>query len=334
MPREAPSWWYRKTGIQALLLAPAALVWEVTTRLRWMIARPYRSRLPVICVGNLTAGGAGKTPVALAVARILQQESQRPVFLTRGYGGQQQGPHLVDRQRDTAADVGDEPLLLARVAPTIVAANRAKGAALAEEMKASVIVMDDGFQNPSLAKDLSLLVVDRAVGTGNGWVLPAGPMRAGLAFQLARAQALIPVGKGDGADTVIKRARQAGLSILDADIAPRDETAWLRDKPVIAFAGIGNPEKFFRMLEELGASVTDQFAYPDHHLFSERDAKDLITLAAEKDAQLITTEKDMTRLDGNGSLERLRKTARALPVRMRFKDQGKVKRFLARATQG
>lgn len=333
MPPEAPSWWYRKTGLRALLLAPAAFVWQLATRLRWKMVRPYRAKIPVICIGNLTAGGAGKTPAALAIARILQQAGERPVFLTRGYGGQQQGPHLVDRKTDTAAQVGDEPLLLARVAPTIVSADRAKGAVRAEDMNASVIVMDDGFQNPSLAKDLSLLVVDRALGIGNGWVIPSGPMRADLGFQLARAQALVPVGQGDGADAVIECARQAGLSVLEAEIAPHAETAWLKGKPVVAFAGIGNPDKFFQMLEELGASVTDQAVYPDHHVFSEQDAKDLMALAAVHGAQLVTTEKDMARLDGGGSFERLRKAARALPVRMRFKDQGKVKRLLLRVTK-
>lgn len=333
MSLEAPAWWYRKPGIQALLLSPVSLAWGAASRLRWMFTRPYRADIPVICVGNPTSGGAGKTPVAMAVARMLQQAGERPVFLTRGYGGSITGPHLVDRQEDSAADTGDEPLLLARVAPTIVSASKREGARLAAQSKASVIVMDDGFQNPSLEKDLSLLVVDKSLGIGNGRVIPAGPLRANIRFQLSKAHALVPVGSGHAADRVIEHAQRLGLPVLDADLVPRDDTDWLKDKPVLAFSGIGYPEKFFSMLEALGASIVERAPFPDHHAYTYADADRLLELAMRQGAQLVTTEKDMARLDGAGSIERLRKAARILPVRIRFKDQGKVKRLISRAAR-
>lgn len=333
MSLEAPSWWYRKPGIQAVLLSPVSLAWAAVARLRWMVASPYRASIPVICVGNPTSGGAGKTPVAMAVARLLQQEGERPVFLTRGYGGATYGPHLVNRQEDSAADVGDEPLLLARVAPTIVSSSKTAGARLADQSKASVIVMDDGFQNPSLEKDLSLLVVDKSLGIGNGWVIPAGPLRANMRLQLSKAHALVPVGSGHAADSVIEQAQHLGLPILEAELVPRDNTDWLKVKPVVAFSGIGHPQKFFSMLEKLGASIMHRASFPDHHAYSYQDADQLLEIAMQHGAQLVTTEKDMARLNGAGSIERLRKAARALSVRMWFKDQGKFKRLVSRAAR-
>jgi tetraacyldisaccharide 4'-kinase len=241
-----------------VLLAPASLVWDAATRLRWATTRPFRASVPVICVGNLTAGGAGKTPAAMAIARFLLDAGEHPVFLTRGFGGRQEGPHLVDREQDRAQDVGDEALLLARIAPTIVAADRAAGARLAQENRCSVIIMDDGFQNPGLAKDLSLIVIDRTQGVGNGRVIPAGPLRGSLAFQLARTHALIRVGSGNAADGITALARRASLPILDAEIQPRSKTAWVSSKPVVAFAGIANPDKFFHTLELLGCKLAPQ----------------------------------------------------------------------------
>src|SRR3990172_10587814 len=182
MRREAPFWWYRNKGAVAALLAPLGQLYGRIAEARARGAAPYRSRLPVICIGNFTAGGAGKTPTAIAVAELLKGLGMRPAFLTRGYGGKSRGPVVVAKGQ-TAAAVGDEPLLLAEHAPTMVAADRVLGAKAIETtdasvVDASVIVMDDGFQNPHLAKDLSLIVVDSEVGIGNGLVMPAGPLRA------------------------------------------------------------------------------------------------------------------------------------------------------------
>lgn len=314
------------------LLEPAALLWRLGMRLRWSISRPYRSRLPVVCIGNPTAGGAGKTPAAMAIAELLKEQGQQPVFLTRGYGGIERGPRLVDSIRDTAAQVGDEPLLLAEVAPAIVSADRAEGARFAEALDGTVIVMDDGFHNPSLVKDLSILVVDGMLGIGNGQIIPAGPLRASLSFQLARAQALIVVGAGGGEQEIAARALARSVPVLRAQLVPKGETQWLQATPLFAFAGIAHPEKFFRMLERQGATLAGQAAFPDHHRFTAADARKLLALAAEAGAELVTTEKDRVRLAGSErELGTLREATRALPVVMKFEDEAAVAALLETA---
>src|SRR5262245_34545841 len=240
-----PPFWWRAAGIEARLLSPAAAVYGAVAAHR--LARPgQRAGVPVICIGNPTVGGAGKTPLALAVARMLAAAGERPVMLSRGYGGRIAGPIQVDPSGHGAADVGDEPLLLAQVAPTVVAADRVSGAAAARVAGASVIVMDDGFQNPSLAKDFSVLVVDGRRGIGNARVLPAGPLRASLGVQLDRAHAVVVVGSTDGAAAVVPQARARSLPVFAARLVPdAGFIAALEGKPVLAFAGIGDPEKVF-----------------------------------------------------------------------------------------
>jgi tetraacyldisaccharide 4'-kinase len=300
------------------------------TRARRVFANTYRSKLPVICIGNFTAGGAGKTPAAIAVAHILRSAGERPIFLTRGYGGTIKGPHLVNPGSDKAHGVGDEPLLLARVAPTIVAADRAQGARLAESQDASVIIMDDGFQNPGLAKTLSLIVIDGVLGLGNEHVIPAGPLRASLGFQLAQADGLILVGEGDAAGRVHALAKRALLPVLSAEIMPDRDGAWLKDKPLVAFAGIGNPDKFFRTVEDLGGKLLERMPYPDHHPYTQQDALKLLGLASSNDACLVTTEKDLVRIEGGAELQKLKEATRALPVRLRFKEEKAAKEIILR----
>ncbi|MGI9388268.1 MAG: tetraacyldisaccharide 4'-kinase [Methyloligellaceae bacterium] len=328
---KAPFWWYGSgTSLTAFLLEPLALVWELATQLRWAVTNPYRSKLPVICVGNLTVGGAGKTPTAIAVAEQLRSNGEAPVFLTRGYGGRIRGPHLVDVHRDSAADVGDEALLLAQTAPVVVSADRANGARLAEAQRSSVIVMDDGFQNPQLEKDFSILVVDRAIGIGNGLIIPAGPMRGSLRFQLLKAQAVILIGAGTAASEVETRARMLELPVFDATVAPKSPTKWLKNKQVIAFAGIAHPEKFFQTAEQAGAQIIERHSFADHHAYTEEDAGGLLADAEKMGALLITTEKDHVRLLETGEARAaLKKTARSLPVSLRLKN---VKEFSALLT--
>lgn len=326
-----PQWWYAKQSIAPVLLTPAALVWNAVTRARWAIAKPYLSRLPVICIGNLTAGGTGKTPAAIAIAHILQNAGERPVFLTRGYGGSTCGPHLVDPFIDKAATVGDEPMLLARVAPTIVSTDRADGASLAECQDASVIIMDDGFQNPGIVKTLSLIVIDGALGLGNEHVIPAGPLRASVGFQLARANGIILVGEGDAVERVQTLARGASLPVVSATLVPERDNTWLKKKALVAFAGIGNPEKFFRSVESLGGNIVARKSYRDHYTYSSQDALELLTLAARHNAHLVTTQKDFVRIEGVSELQELQKSTRALPVNMQFKDMGKLKQMLTQA---
>lgn len=326
---KAPGWWDDKSGLLPSLLSPASWAVGALMRAQWALRRPRHASLPVICIGNLSVGGAGKTPTAIAVAGLLKALGKRPAFLSRGYGGTIREPHLVDRDRDSARDVGDEPLLLARQAPTIIAADRPRGAAKAASEGASIVVMDDGFQNPTLSKDISLIVIDAEAGIGNGRVLPAGPLRAPLGFQLARSDALVVIGKGTAAEPIASWMKAHGRPVLAADLVPDEETSWLTEAPVLAFAGIGRPEKFFHTIEAEGGSLAGRIAFADHHRFSEADATRLLGEAKDKNAQLVTTEKDWVRVPAaNGPLGELKSAARALPVRLRFADEGAVKGLL------
>jgi tetraacyldisaccharide 4'-kinase len=293
----------------------------------------YRSRLPVICVGNFTAGGGGKTPTAIAVATLLKAMGRKPAFLTRGYGGTAKGVVRVEGQE--ADDVGDEPLLLAAAAPTFVSADRVAGAKAIEASDADVVVMDDGFQNPALAKDLSLIVVDAASGLGNGLVIPAGPLRAPLEIQMARANALLVIGEGKKADGLVSAFERAGKPVLRAKTAPNCDARWLGVLPVIGFAGIARPSKFFSTLKANGAGLIASHAYPDHHRFTEKEAKALLKEADEKKAMLVTTEKDWARIpddDEDSALTELKHRSRPFPILMTFEDEEKAKDLLGAAT--
>ena len=332
MPHKTPSWWYRKGGsIAAALTLPAALYGRVAAS---RMTRPpaYRSRLPVICVGNFTAGGGGKTPTALAVASLLKALHRRPAFLTRGYGGNAKGVVRVEDQ--DAESVGDEPLLLAAAAPTFVSADRIAGAKAIEETGADVIVMDDGFQNPALAKDLSLIVVDAASGLGNGKLFPAGPLRAPLAAQMACADALLVIGEGKKADGLAADFTRGGKPVLRAKITPNCDARWLGVLPVIGFAGVARPNKVFATLKSNGARLIASHAYPDHHRFTETEAKALLKEADEKTAMLVTTEKDWARLpddDAESALAELKHRARPFPILVKFEDEAKAKDLLGAA---
>jgi len=296
----APRFWWVRPGLAATLLAPLSAIYGSVAARR--LARPgTRIGIPVICVGNPTVGGAGKTPTAIAIGRQLIADGERPMFLTRGYGGRLAGPAMVQASHG-AADVGDEPLLLARIAPTVVARDRVAGARLAEQQGASIVVMDDGFQNPSLRKDLSILVVD-ARGIGNGRVIPAGPLRAPLARQLDRAGAMLLV-RGGAAD-IESAARARGLPVFHGTLEPRpDAVASLRTGKVLAFAGIGDPEKFFATLGAAGIEAPIQRGFGDHHRYTAGEAAALIATAERNDLVLLTTEKDLARLLGTRASRR------------------------------
>ena len=303
----APEFWTTDKGFGralALALAPLGALYGLSVRLKHGGARSFRPRARVVCVGNLTAGGTGKTPVAIALALALKEQGRRVAFLTRGYGGSLSGPVQVERGKHSAREVGDEALLLAAVAPTIVARDRALGAALADEL-ADVIIMDDGFQNFSVAKDLSLLVID-AGGFGNGRLIPAGPLRERPEHGFARAHAAVLIDDAEHDLTFFKgetlRAR--------TELAGRLK---LEGRKVFAFCGIGNPEKFFRMLTEMGAQLVGTRSFPDHHNFSRADIERLKTRADALGAHLLTTEKDFVRLD-----EDAREGVLPVPIRIVF----------------
>lgn len=325
----APAFWWRERGWQAALLAPLGAVYGVIAALR-LGGAGFRAGIPVICIGNPTVGGAGKTPAAIAVAEILRAGGRCPFFLSRGYGGRQAGPVQVDIDRHRAADVGDEPLLLARVAPTIVARDRAAGARVAEKLGANVVVMDDGFQNPSLAKDISILVIDGGRGVGNGCILPAGPLRAPLRAQLARAHALLMVGAAARAPLPSLAEGQIELPLIRAEITPDQHTVThLRGRPLLAFCGIGDPQRFRATLDAAGLDVRDLRAFPDHHPFTRREAEALLAEADARGLTLITTEKDFVRLSDAPEQQALRARVQVLPIRLSLADQSSLVRLIS-----
>lgn len=326
MRLDAPSWWYQaQPHWKARVLSPLAVIYDAATRRRMGRAPDCRLELPVICVGNFTAGGAGKTPTARAIADRVAARGLQPAFLTRGFGGVIKGPHRVDPSVDTPMDVGDEALLLASDAPTIVAADRAAGGRfLADGGLADVVILDDGLQNPALHKDLTLAVVDARLGVGNGFSLPAGPLRADLDFQMQRVDGVVVLtthnGKLADADhtrggspLLSEAIKRAGRLRIDADVVPDPQLHRLRAMRVLPFAGIGMPQKFFNTVRSLGADVLMERPFPDHHPYTEGEASELLALAQQHDAQLLTTEKDWVRLDVAQPAQRELK-ARALPV--------------------
>jgi tetraacyldisaccharide 4'-kinase len=290
MPSLSPPEFWSRPGLVPSLLEPAAQAYAALGAARRALATPYRAAVPVICVGNLVVGGAGKTPAVESLARLLLARGRHPAILSRGYGGSEAGPVQVDPARHDAALVGDEPLFLSRTAPVWVARDRAAGARAAIVAGADCVVMDDGFQNAGLVKDLSLLVVDGGYGFGNGRVLPAGPLREPASQGLGRADAVVLIGEDRAG--VLPRLRKP---VLHAALMPRNGGDFAA-KPVIAFAGIGRPEKFFATLESVGADLLARHAFPDHHPYSDAELRRLADAAAAIGARLVTTEKDWMRL--------------------------------------
>ncbi|MDR3515893.1 MAG: tetraacyldisaccharide 4'-kinase [Azospirillaceae bacterium] len=310
----APDFWQNPASWAGRFLAPVGAAFGLAGWLRWQRAAPQTAAVPVICIGNLTAGGAGKTPVALAVAAAVIGHGGHPHFLTRGYGGRLRGPVRVDPAHHSADDVGDEPLLLAPVAPTWVARDRVAGARAAVAAGASAIIMDDGFQNPSLRKSLSLVVVDAATGMGNGRLLPAGPLREPVARGLGRADAIILIGTGD-APGLFPHGATARCPVLRARPVATDAAATWRGRRMLAFAGIGRPEKFFATLEQTGAVIVDRRAFPDHHPYRPDEIATLRADARRLAAIPVTTSKDAARLPADA-----RHGIAVLPIRLSWDD--------------
>ena len=289
----APEFW-RRGGALPALLAPLAWGYDAIGHIRRTVIRPRRVGRPVICVGNLVAGGAGKTPVALSIGAALAGKRRAVHFLTRGHGGLARGPLRVDLARHDARNVGDEALLLAAVAPTWVARDRPRGARAAIAAGAEVVVMDDGFQNPALAKDLSLVVIDGDYGFGNGWVMPAGPLREGVAGGMRRAHAVVVLGGEPAAWD--GHLAGFGLPVLHGTVEPTADCAALAGRPVLAFAGLARPEKLFATLEAMGCRIVAKLAFPDHHRYHPDEIMSLVEEASAKGAVPVTSEKDHVRL--------------------------------------
>jgi tetraacyldisaccharide 4'-kinase len=324
-----PAFWHRPSSWTSNLLRPLGAVYGAVAAFR-LQRKGFDAGIPVLCVGNYHLGGAGKTPAVLALTKILRELGESPVVLSRGYGGRLRGPVMVDPLRHVAADVGDEPLMLASHVPVAVARDRVEGVALARSQRASVILMDDGFQNPAIAKDASLIVIDSIRGLGNGLVFPAGPLRAPLAPQLARTDALIVVGEGGAGRTMAAEIAAQGGLVLAAHLKPQAEAvARLAGKRVLAFAGIGDPARFFRTLRSSGIEVVREKAFADHHPFSPGDIEALIADAKRDALALVTTEKDLARLRTGAELPAWARDITPFAITMEFDDAAPLRKFLA-----
>jgi tetraacyldisaccharide 4'-kinase len=324
MPRlPTPEFWARP-GLVPDLLQPLAWAYAAGGALRRAWTLPWRAPVPVVCVGNLVAGGAGKTPVAIALARRLRAQGHAVHLLSRGYGGSLAGPIAVDPAQHDAGQVGDEALLLAAAAPAWIARDRRAGARAAIAAGAKCLLLDDGLQNPTLAKDLSLLVIDGAYGLGNGRVLPAGPLREPLGTGLARCDAVVLMGE----DRTGVAPLLAGKTVLRARLAPENADA-VDGRAVAAFAGIGRPAKFFATLESAGAKLVARHAFPDHHPYRADELRRLLAEAGAAHALLVTTAKDAARLSAEW-----RAHVQVLEVAAVFDDEVALGRLLDRVTQG
>lgn len=321
---KAPAFWWRPDGIASALLSPLSLLYAAVAE------RPFGkgrvSAIPVLCIGNFVAGGAGKTPLAIALAERARRLGRKPVFLTRGHGGAARGPRLVDPVRDDARLVGDEPLLLARHGAAVVAKDRRAGIAFIEAGKlGNIVLMDDGFQSAAVKPRHAMLALDAARGVGNGRVLPAGPLRARLSTQIAHADSLMVIesaGMATESPTLggLKAAFEAaGKPVHKAMAVPR--AGFGLSGPAIAFSGIGDPEKFFCSLRHTGVETVETVSFADHHFFTEAEADALLRKAFERKARLVATAKDAARLEGEkGSLARLRDAVTIFEIDIVFEN--------------
>lgn len=321
--RAAPEFWGRPPGLAAGLLLPIGAAWDAAGRLRRAFAHPYRAPVPVICVGNLVAGGAGKTPVVLALGACLAAQGVHAHVVTRGYGGRLAGPVRVDPIGHDAPAVGDEALLIARRAPCWVARDRAAGVRAAVAAGARAILLDDGLQNPAIAKTMNLVVVDAAYGFGNGRVMPAGPLRESLRRGLARADAVVLLETETEPRCAAATGIGGGRPVVPAVLAPvaGERLAGAR---IVAFCGIGRPEKFFATLRGLGADLVDARRFPDHHPFRAGEIAELRRAADRARAHLVTTAKDIVRISPAG-----RARIEVLEVEIHWPDPAALARLLA-----
>lgn len=319
-----PLFWNRSRGMASRLLAPLEWVWASTTRRRLKNGPWEKLDVPIICVGNINVGGTGKTPTVIALLEILANLRISAHVVSRGHGGSEVGPLQVNERTHTSSQVGDEPLLISAFGPCWVAKDRTEGAKAAIKAGAQIILMDDGFQNPSLFKDLSLVVVDAEIGFGNGRVIPAGPLREPLADGLSRADIVVPIGSPAAQKRI---TAQIDNPVWSGELRPLETGMDWTVTRFIAFAGIGRPGKFFTTLENLGANIVATHAFPDHAPYSNAILQRLSAEAKANSAQLVTTEKDMARLP-----VAFRREVLALPVRLVFNDPEVAKSALEKLT--
>ncbi|NTF06562.1 tetraacyldisaccharide 4'-kinase [Agrobacterium rubi] len=320
MVSEAPPFWWEKSGWQAWALAPFSFVYGKVAGRTMKKAKRASVPVPVICIGNFTVGGAGKTPTAIAIARAALAKGLKPGFLSRGYGGTLDVTTLVDAHHHRSAAVGDEPLLLAREATTVISRKRVEGAKRLVDEGVDLIIMDDGFQSARLTLDYALVVIDTQRGIGNGHLVPGGPVRAPLDEQMRQLTAILKVGDGQAADAIVRTAARAGKPVFVSSIRPRPQPDFI-GKRVLAYAGIADPNKFYRTVEALGAEVVVKRVFPDHHHFSDEEMRDLLDVSRKSDLLLVTTAKDAVRLNGHhGTASELLARSLVIEIDMVFDD--------------
>ena len=312
---KTPGFW-KDVNFFSNLFTPIGWIYGTITTIRNTISRGKRIGIPVVCIGNLTAGGVGKTPIAISIAKMLQSSGKNPFFITRGYGGSLQDV-VVNPKEHTARDVGDEPLLLAQTANTVVNKDRYLGAFRAAECNADIIIMDDGFQNPGLHKDISFIVVDGARGFGNQRCIPAGPLREFISTGLLRADAIILIG-----ETSPELLKLFGKKeIFKAKIKPHCPN--VKNKRVVAFAGIGHPEKFYNSLEECGFELVSKHNFADHHTYTTKELNKLIDISIKKEAELFTTSKDFIKIPQD-----MKHMFNVLEITVDWENPEKLKKFI------
>lgn len=314
---KAPLFWYQKKSILGTVLSPLGILYRTGSLVRRLFAAPIQGSVPIICVGNIVAGGAGKTPTALSIARFLLNKGYKPVFVTRGYGGKKKGPLRVDPTLHTAKDVGDEALLLASLAPCWISRSRPQAIRFAQQ-EATHILLDDGLQNPNIIPDIGLLVIDGAVGFGNRKLFPAGPLRETLHDAFSRVAAIVMIGEDKERVT-----HCLGKTILEAKLQPSLPSSFLENPKVFAFAGIGRPQKFYDSCTEAGLVIISSKDFADHHVYSVKDLENLNEEATKMGLSLITTAKDWVRLP-----EPFRAHVNVLHVDLIFKDEAILERVL------
>lgn len=316
---KTPSFWYRtldtKASLIETLLTPFSSLYTLGAEIHRASKTPFKSPIPVICIGNLNAGGSGKTPTAIALLKLIRSYNlaKKPFFLTRGYGGKITGPILVDPDTHTFRDVGDEALLLTRHGPTIVSADRLKGAELARQNGADLIIMDDGLQNYDLLQDIKVAVVDGQMNFGNEKTIPAGPLREPLKTGLEKVDFFVLINKQN---KTIPTSKPIFETTLNTSAKLCDKRPW------IAFAGLGYPEKFFTYLKNtLNLNIVETIPFPDHHIFTANDIQNLETRAKEKNAKLLTTEKDFVRIPAGTEIQ-------TVPIQLTWNDEDNLVKLL------
>ncbi|PPR64298.1 MAG: Tetraacyldisaccharide 4'-kinase [Alphaproteobacteria bacterium MarineAlpha3_Bin7] len=317
-------WYFDEPNLLAKLLYPVSIIFFLLGRISQLFVKPWKAPIPVICIGNLVVGGSGKTPTAIALAAVLKSKGWKPHFLTRGYGGTTTEPLLVNIENHSSDIVGDEALLLAEISPTWVSSNRTKSAKLAIENGANILILDDGFQNASIQKDLSILVIDGEVGFGNKYLLPAGPLRENIAKGLKRSNAALILGNDTKmiTDHILKHKGKE-FPMLGGSIEPAGIKPQFFEKKFVAFSGIGRPKKFFDTLDKIGLDIIRTFSFDDHHPYSRDELINLSTYAERHGAELITTSKDRRRINANIKL-----AINELPIYIKWRKTSELDKFL------